>query len=361
MIKQRTWWIVVWLFLLCGISLFGLSRFLLAGGEAKASFPFVQESLYVSPDGNWALISSDTEDGEDFLYSITQRRIVRRFDSNYVVPSVGHHMWSHDSKRFLIMRYAEATDSDEPKTVYEVWEPRGRKPKQLHIPGDPQGLTALISPDGQYVAAEIDEGVLVWNVATNGQKFFEFALEDYLSLYGLTWIGSEHLLLRFGAQKPKLAIVDIKRGTIQPLEHSIDEPFYSFVYAESLKAIPILFKNSPQSTALFDGTTGTIYKRNTIALDGIIEPTDSQVNRVKDEAARVEFPQPWYWSSNCSSLPALWRQKSPEIVEWALYDAKEGRVVSSFEVSIGRRSSVDKQGRVWGWDGSDVKLIGGLR
>lgn len=348
--KHQIGWLVSGLFLLCGITLFALTRTLPSGTSANAATQFVSVSLFVSPDGNWALIDPRTEEGETLLYSLAQDRVVKRFARGYSVPFVGGHCWSHDSERFLLVFYSD----DSKSTTYEVWQPNANNPKKHRIDGDPQGLKVLLSPDGRYVAAEIDNGVLVWDVTTDTTTLIEISNEDLIDLHELTWIASKQLLLRFGNQKPRLALVEATTGKMQFLSHQIEGSVRFSSCAESIRAMPVLLP-SFQRTAFFDATTGTFSKLNKVSSDDLTESAGSS-RGVKDLGQRVgSNRQHWYWSF--TEHLTLRRLKSPGVLELAKFDLKQGSAVSFFQTSTSSEPSVDQEGRVWVWDGTAVIRI----
>lgn len=352
--KHQTGWLVSGFFLLCGIILFVLSQTRPSGTAANAATPFVSGKLFVSPDGNWALIDPFTEEGETLLYSLAQDRVVKRFAPGYSVPFVGGHCWSHDSERFLLVFYSDGSKS----TTYEVWQTNANKPKKHRIAGDPQGLKVLLSCDGRYVAAEVDHGVLVWDVTTDTSTLIEISDEDLIDLYELTWIASKQLLLRFGNQKPRLALVEATTGKMQFLSHQIEGPVKFSSCAESIRAMPVLLP-SFQSTAFFDATTGTFSKLSKVSSDDLTEAAGSS-RGVRDLGQSGESnPQYWYWSF--TEHLTLRRLKSPGVLELAKFDLKHGSAVSFFQTSTSSEPSVDQQGRVWVWNGTGVIQIGEMR
>lgn len=349
--KRYLRWFVLWLPLLIGILLIVL-RPQLSGSTADALSGFTQAKPFISPNGKWALLDAGTQNGEVLLYSVGQQKVVKRFAPGYAVPLVGAHMWSHDSNRFLLIRYMESAKA----FTYEVWHPETLEVQRLELKGDWQGLKASLSPNGRYIVAETDQGVLLWDsqASGNSSRIIKLDLSDLVDLAQFSWIGSEQVLLRLGYQKPRLVLIDVGTRNTQWLSVSAEGPMSLPACSPLVEKVPVLTNNPPQKFAWLILKTGQIEKQSSISLNKA-DPSDSEV--------QVQNDSSWKWFLSCGNahLPVLWRWRKNGLVELVRGDLQTGKLGTVFETQSLGLPSIDMQGRIWMWAGKEIKLVGVLQ
>ncbi|GIV05810.1 MAG: hypothetical protein KatS3mg016_1385 [Fimbriimonadales bacterium] len=312
--KQR-WWILL---ALVGGVLIGWIVINRSGRETIQ--PCDEYSFYPSPDGKYILLGNP-QTGQVALYATAPEKVIKWFDNDYRIPTVGGGIWSQDSKRFLLV--------SEEKPAFIVVEIDTLLERYKSVPDS--SLKALLSPDGEKVVAEIEDGVLLWNVNNDEIDKIELSLEQIVDLSTITWVNSQTILLMFGYSSPRLVLYDLETSQSREVPPTAKRITAS-PYATAEGQVPVLISSAePQSVGLLDIKTHTL--RAVLSLPG----------RTAEFDKWVLLPYRQYSSSNFVVLSRyLEQQRKSEVIR---VDLQSGKIVG--QAYLNSPFGVDASGRVW--------------
>lgn len=304
-----------------------------------------QGRALVSPDGQWAIIDQE----EPILYDVTRSRKVKQFSSEYQVPLLGCQVWSQDSERFLLF----AHDQNRETNRYEIWNPQNVLLAKLEFIGEWQGLKAVISPNGRMVVAELQTGVMVWDTKTNNHAVVKMLkMEDLADLRSFTWLSSKEILICMGYSKPRLALLSVDDMKLVDLQIELTFPVSFPPSANSRDEVLFLTGNPHIDIRMLNVSSKSI-SETLVNLSERDVATGTLSERPRSSAS-------WQWLVSRSGLNVLWRNLGNEKLELVLLE-RQGKSPTFVEVSTFQLPSVDDKGRVWIWDGENVKQVGTFR
>lgn len=295
---------------------------------------------YPSPDGSFALLH-DTQTGQVVLYSTQKKSVVKQFNQNYDLPSVGQAMWDRQSRRFLL-------STDNPPG-YSLWDIQTLKTESLDLSQygyELANLKAVLSPDGKKVVAETERGILIWNIAED--KVYEFPLDqaNLEDLARFTWINSKHFVAQYRRSSiSRFILYDVEKRHFAPI---------------SVRRTLGNTETLPWATS--DGWVVLLTKMQDEEWVGLLNPYSGDVELVfalspleKEGSIRWSF---LWWNPNPDRPVIVGLSEEGHVKQVVRLDLSLGAVVGGTVVKP--PFGVDAQGRMWGCRSEGVEVIGSL-
>lgn len=311
--------------------------------QAESAKAFTEKQPYISPDGKWALVQDLKEDGVVILLSTARNQVVRRFDSQYVVPADGT-PWLLDSRHFLLEYTHEG------KLEYRLFHVNRVSAVRTFSVSEGELPRVIMSPDGRYAVAEFQDTpryitrLLIWDMQTSSPPTaIDFGKTD---ISKIIWVPPSYTLVVSGAKNPKLFLVEVQRCEVKQVPMngfgSAQPPFSFPVVVPSVEEVPLLARQGKEGA------------QTLLVLDLRAMRLKKQVPlpRISESDWRKGYRWLWLPAAGCY---VLYRAVEPEGVELILYDNED--VGSPIRLSGTNRFTVDTLGRVWIWDGSRMKIV----